>query len=79
MLSSFFGSSCVPGAMDPTRAVGEIKVNLCSLCPDVGSGASSAVHPSTSTKLGPNFIPLGITWKTQINLKMENEKNYFNH
>ncbi|XP_055312827.1 transferrin-like [Sitodiplosis mosellana] len=58
MLSNFFGSSCVPGAMDPAHGVGQTKVNLCSLCPDAGSGATSAVRPSTETQTTPNFIPL---------------------
>lgn len=61
MLSSFFGSSCVPGAMDTAHGAEKLKVNLCSLCPDAGSGATSAVRPSIGTQTEPNFIPISMT------------------
>lgn len=56
LLSTFFGSSCVPGASDPSHGVGQTKANLCSLCPHIGSGATSPVRPST----GPTFITTGM-------------------
>lgn len=44
LLGEFFGSSCVPGATDPAHGAHGIYADLCSLCPQTGSGAVSAVH-----------------------------------
>lgn len=44
LLAELFSSSCVPGASDPAHGAHGIYDNLCSLCPQTGSGAVSAVH-----------------------------------
>lgn len=51
LLSEFFGASCVPGAHDSEHGNFEKRLNLCSICPESGSGAVSAIHPNSNIEL----------------------------
>ncbi|XP_031637288.1 transferrin-like [Contarinia nasturtii] len=55
LLGEFFGSSCVPGAIDPSHGVTEFENKLCSICPQVGSGVISSIRP-ISQGSETNFI-----------------------
>lgn len=60
ILSDFFGSTCAPGALDRAHGVDDFKDNLCSLCPQSGSGAISAVRPMTGGQLDGTLTPLSM-------------------